>query len=219
MAMGPDDFEVCVYPWGLARRFQFPGSRKGEQLLGGWVHSGGTVLQDYKVTMGLSSLAPSLSQIRGKHSNRSFPLPPHHSRFPPFRVTMTRHGHFPRGPSPYPPPASRTRTPSSSTKRPSFGSSRSNSDIAVEEGLVDDYEPNSRHGKMSTPARPSLPDRRNSLASLSVAASQSEQYGKDDPLWPRGWRPYTCLTGGFFLMFNSWGLVSVVDVRCVCEAN
>lgn len=26
--------------------------------------------------------------------------------------------------------------------------------------------------------------------------------------WPRDWRAYSCLTGCFFLMFNSWGLVN-----------
>ena len=48
--------------------------------------------------------------------------------------------------------------------------------------------------------------RRNSLAALSVAA---EPYQVGEPKWPSGWRPYTCLFGGFLLMFNSWGLVSV----------
>ena len=46
--------------------------------------------------------------------------------------------------------------------------------------------------------------RRNSLAALSVAA---EPWDEGEPKWPSGWRPYTCLFGGFLLMFNSWGLV------------
>jgi MFS transporter, MCT family, solute carrier family 16 (monocarboxylic acid transporters), member 10 len=46
--------------------------------------------------------------------------------------------------------------------------------------------------------------RRNSLASLSVAA-EPRQPG--EPTWPRGWRPYVTLFGGFLLMFNSWGIV------------
>lgn len=56
------------------------------------------------------------------------------------------------------------------------------------------------------PTRPKAPDRRNSLASLSVAQNPNDAYD-DEPTWPSGWRPYTCLLGGFFLMFNSWGLV------------
>ena len=30
----------------------------------------------------------------------------------------------------------------------------------------------------------------------------------EQPNWPGGWRPWTCLVGCFFLMFNSWGLVN-----------
>lgn len=30
----------------------------------------------------------------------------------------------------------------------------------------------------------------------------------DEPTWPKGWRPWTCLFGCFLLMFNSWGLVN-----------
>jgi hypothetical protein len=31
---------------------------------------------------------------------------------------------------------------------------------------------------------------------------------EDEPTWPRDWRAYRTLTGCFFLMFNSWGLVN-----------
>ena len=34
----------------------------------------------------------------------------------------------------------------------------------------------------------------------------------DEPKWPTGWRPYTCLFGGFLLMFNSWGIVNVCEL-------
>ena len=60
-----------------------------------------------------------------------------------------------------------------------------------------------------TQSESSIPEnlvRRNSLASLSVAADLGQVLGEQK--WPTGWRPYTCLLGGFLLMFNSWGLVS-----------
>ena len=55
-----------------------------------------------------------------------------------------------------------------------------------------------------TTDRPDL-HRRDSLASLSVARDPTPS--QEEQKWPKGWRPYTCLLGGFFLMFNSWGLV------------
>ncbi|KAK5172814.1 uncharacterized protein LTR77_002934 [Saxophila tyrrhenica] len=57
----------------------------------------------------------------------------------------------------------------------------------------------------TAPTRPDF-GRRDSLASLSVAAGPNRYSG--EPTWPRGWRPYACLFGGFLLMFNSWGLVN-----------
>ena len=57
---------------------------------------------------------------------------------------------------------------------------------------------------VSTTERPDL-RRRDSLASLSVAHDPNQS--KEEQKWPKGWRPYTCLLGGFLLMFNSWGLV------------
>lgn len=117
---------------------------------------------------------------------------------------------FPRGPSPYPvcfPAPSIPPSSASSSKRSSFDKSRLSSDAttAVEEGTVENTTSTSA-SKM--PRRPGLPDRRSSLASLSVAHDPNDAY-EDEPTWPSGWRPYTCLLGGFFLMFNSWGLVSI----------
>ena len=128
------------------------------------------------------------------------------SHFPRFKAAMAEF--FPRGPSPYP---SRFPTPSlasspSSSNRSSFEKpqSRTSSDASVvEAGPSNDTNP-PQEGKM---ARPTPPDRRNSLASLSVAHDANDAFD-DDPTWPSGWRPYTCLLGGFCLMFNSWGLVS-----------
>lgn len=51
--------------------------------------------------------------------------------------------------------------------------------------------------------------RRDSLGSLSVAAEPQAWTESDEPTWPKGWRPYACLLGGFLLMFNSWGIVNV----------
>ncbi|KAK3720587.1 hypothetical protein LTR37_003636 [Vermiconidia calcicola] len=59
----------------------------------------------------------------------------------------------------------------------------------------------------STVSRPTF-QRRDSLASLSVARDASQRRNAGEPIWPKGWRPYTCLLGGFLLMFNSWGLVN-----------
>ncbi|KAK6353686.1 hypothetical protein TWF696_005648 [Orbilia brochopaga] len=42
------------------------------------------------------------------------------------------------------------------------------------------------------------------LESQRRASEQEEE----EPLWPQGWRPYACLVGCFFLMFNSWGIVN-----------
>lgn len=71
----------------------------------------------------------------------------------------------------------------------------------------DSFEQSRSESVMITPPdleRPTL-DRRDSLASLSVAAYPSSSM--KEPTWPTGWRPYACLFGGFLLMFNSWGLV------------
>ncbi|KAL9528173.1 MFS-type transporter [Sphaerulina musiva] len=64
--------------------------------------------------------------------------------------------------------------------------------------------PNSRTIEIQTPPEPV---RLQSLATLSVA-SERQPHSDDEPTWPTDWRAYTCLFGGFLLMFNSWGLVN-----------
>ncbi|KAF2018345.1 MFS general substrate transporter [Aaosphaeria arxii CBS 175.79] len=44
------------------------------------------------------------------------------------------------------------------------------------------------------------------MAEASLATSVDPH--PEEPNWPRNWRAYTCWTGCFFLMFNSWGLVN-----------
>lgn len=66
----------------------------------------------------------------------------------------------------------------------------------------------------STSERPPF-YRHNSLASLSVAHDQSQP--AEEQKWPTGWKPYTCLAGGFLLMFNSWGLVWLHLLFVACQ--
>ena len=54
--------------------------------------------------------------------------------------------------------------------------------------------------------RPSELERRNSLASLSVAADDPRQFA-GEPNWPRDRRAYMSVLAGWILMFNSWGIV------------
>lgn len=73
----------------------------------------------------------------------------------------------------------------------------------------------SPHEVIETPHGPMM--RRNtadtlpSMRSLNFAADLEgppSSYADDEPTWPKGWRPYACLFGGFLLMFNSWGIVN-----------
>ena len=93
--------------------------------------------------------------------------------------------------------ASRPTTNASSASRPthrngSLEISRTNS--TLREG-----DSESRRGSV----------RLDALASTSVAAEPESSLPPNEPTWPRGWGAYRCLLGGFFLMFNSWGLVNV----------
>lgn len=44
------------------------------------------------------------------------------------------------------------------------------------------------------------------LAALSVVDDQPRN--PNEPIWPKDWRAYGALLGGFLLMFNSWGIVN-----------
>ncbi|KAF3932402.1 hypothetical protein ABW19_dt0207587 [Dactylella cylindrospora] len=44
------------------------------------------------------------------------------------------------------------------------------------------------------------------LESLAIRRPSFEP--EVESVWPQGWRPWTCLAGCFFLMFNSWGIVN-----------
>ncbi|KAF3226491.1 hypothetical protein TWF106_000233 [Orbilia oligospora] len=46
------------------------------------------------------------------------------------------------------------------------------------------------------------------VGAVSLDSRRQSQDLEQEPLWPRGWRPWTCLVGCFFLMFNSWGIVN-----------
>lgn len=50
--------------------------------------------------------------------------------------------------------------------------------------------------------------------SLSSDVAEATEDGDDEPNWPKEWRAYACLTGCFFLMFNSWGLVNAYGMLC-----
>jgi len=43
---------------------------------------------------------------------------------------------------------------------------------------------------------------------LSSPPTEPAHPHADEPMWPKQWQAWTCLTGCFFLMFNSWGLVN-----------
>jgi len=60
--------------------------------------------------------------------------------------------------------------------------------------------------EIETPHGPLRRESVQSLAALSVAADP--RVDPREPAWPRDWRAYTCLFGGFLLMFNSWGIVN-----------
>lgn len=81
----------------------------------------------------------------------------------------------------------------------------------------------SRFDKMATPGRstskvgseietPSGPVTRGEVLdyrsdSVVPAPPPADPFA-NEPTWPREWRAYRCLLGGFLLMFNSWGLVN-----------
>lgn len=126
--------------------------------------------------------------------------------FPLSTTAMTQSDHFPRAPSPYP-PAFPAPSLASSKRSSSTRSQLSVDAVTPADGQsIQDFARSSQKPKDTMVGRPPALDRRNSLASLSVAHDPNDAYD-DDPTWPSGWRPYTCLLGGFFLMFNSWGLV------------
>lgn len=150
------------------------------------------------------SLAPSLSQVEASKQASIAPSRRPYLAPSTTQAAMATSPHFPRSPSPYPPPL--TRTPSSSTKRSSSEQSRATSDEnTIVEDTTFDRIATAEEGKMAS--RPGAPDRKNSLASLSVAHDRNDAYD-DEPTWPKNPKAYLCALGGFFLMFNSWGLVS-----------
>ncbi|KAF7191535.1 MFS-type transporter dbaD [Pseudocercospora fuligena] len=66
------------------------------------------------------------------------------------------------------------------------------------------YTASGRPNEIETPNGPVQRDVPTALGSASVLNTT-------DPAetgWPRDWRAYVCLFGGFLLMFNSWGLVN-----------
>lgn len=66
--------------------------------------------------------------------------------------------------------------------------------------------PSHRPHIIETPRGPVRRETLQSLGDLSVASYP--QGTGEEPKWPREWRAYACLFGGFLLMFNSWGIVN-----------
>ncbi|SMY29179.1 unnamed protein product [Zymoseptoria tritici ST99CH_1A5] len=62
--------------------------------------------------------------------------------------------------------------------------------------------------EIETPQGPVRQNTATSLASLSQQQYRGTSFDESEPVWPTDWRAYTCLFGGFLLMFNSWGLVN-----------
>lgn len=44
-----------------------------------------------------------------------------------------------------------------------------------------------------------------------LASEDNPTVSPDQRKWPREFKAYACLLGGFLLMFNSWGIVNVRD--------
>ncbi|KXT09799.1 hypothetical protein AC579_6554 [Pseudocercospora musae] len=65
------------------------------------------------------------------------------------------------------------------------------------------YTENGRSNEIETPNGPVRRDVPSALGSASLLNTDAEEGA-----WPRDWRAYVCLFGGFLLMFNSWGLVN-----------
>lgn len=57
--------------------------------------------------------------------------------------------------------------------------------------------------EIETPRGPvPRPETLEALGSLSAQSYREEM--SNEQKWPRDWRAYVCLFGGFLLMFNSW---------------
>jgi len=61
-----------------------------------------------------------------------------------------------------------------------------------------------------------ISERRGSVQHPLEAEAMATLAGEDNPIvspdqekWPREFKAYACLLGGFLLMFNSWGIVNV----------
>ena len=71
--------------------------------------------------------------------------------------------------------------------------------------------PNSRTVEIETPRGPV---RRDTMQSLAALAGRDDCQSYDnEPKWPTDWRAYTCLFGGFLLMFNSWGTYDKISYK------
>lgn len=69
------------------------------------------------------------------------------------------------------------------------------------------------NSEIETPSGPmsrslSADSRANSTMTASLSQHVSQTSWQDGPKWPKDWRAYRCLLGGFLLMFNSWGIVN-----------
>ncbi|KAF1920675.1 major facilitator superfamily domain-containing protein [Ampelomyces quisqualis] len=71
--------------------------------------------------------------------------------------------------------------------------------------MVRSFDKDSRKGSDGTFPLSNAPTDTVSIPDMSPRPSLSSL---DEPDWPQTWRAYFCLTGCFFLMFNSWGLVN-----------
>lgn len=63
--------------------------------------------------------------------------------------------------------------------------------------------------RRSTFEEQTRPPYADAVRSLSFSVIYDAPINAREPNWPSGWRPYLCLTSGFLLMMNSWGVVNV----------
>lgn len=79
---------------------------------------------------------------------------------------------------------------------------RSQSISFNEDGKKTDKSHPRRPREIETPQGPIR--RESALESLSQQTWNDPNANVNEPKWPTDWRAYTCLFGGFLLMFNSW---------------
>lgn len=69
--------------------------------------------------------------------------------------------------------------------------------------------------EIETPTGPVRRDTLHSLSALSTHTDPADRPSNTESKWPKDYRAWLCLLGGFLLMFNSWGMGTAEVIVCL----